>query len=73
MLCSLMRIIVQPDILFVSRDREEIITEKNIEGPPDLIIEIVSDSSREREIDRTIKRKLYAKYGVSEYWIVEPD
>lgn len=63
--------IVQPDILFVSRDREEIITDKNIEGPPDLVIEIISDSSR--EIDRTIKRKLYAKYGVSEYWIVDPD
>jgi Uma2 family endonuclease len=63
--------IVQPDILFVSKEREGIITDKNIEGPPDLVIEIISDSSR--EIDRTIKRKLYAKYGLSEYWIIDPD
>ncbi len=63
--------IVQPDILFVSKEREGIITEKNIEGPPDLVIEIISESSR--EIDMSIKRKLYARYGVPEYWIVDPD
>ncbi|MFQ6092630.1 MAG: Uma2 family endonuclease [bacterium] len=61
--------IVQPDMLFVSRERLPIITEKNIQGAPDLIIEIVSPSSDYE--DRVIKRKLYSKYGVKEYWLVE--
>lgn len=63
--------IVQPDIIFISKGREGIITERNIEGPPDLVIEIISESSK--EIDRTIKRKLYARYGISVYWIVDPE
>jgi Uma2 family endonuclease len=62
--------VVQPDILFVSKDRLGIIGKPNIQGPPDLVIEIVSESTRSKDAD--IKRKLYAKYGVREYWIVDP-
>ena len=62
--------IVQPDIIFISRERLNIITEDNIQGAPDLVIEIISKSSEYR--DRVIKRKLYSKYGVREYWVVDP-
>ena len=60
--------VVQPDIMFISKERLNIITERNIQGAPDLIVEIISLSSEYR--DRVIKRKLYSKYGVKEYWLV---
>ena len=63
--------VVQPDLLFVSAARASIITEKNIQGPPDFVIEIISQTSR--KTDETIKRKLYERYGVREYWIVDPE
>ena len=63
--------VVQPDLLFVSREREHIITRPNIQGAPDLAVEIRSPSTDER--DRTVKRKLYAEHGVKEYWLVDPD
>lgn len=62
--------VVQPDILYISAPRREIITEKNIQGAPDLVIEVLSDASR--RTDELIKKKLYEKSGVSEYWIVDP-
>ena len=62
--------VVQPDIFFISRAREGIITEKNIQGAPNLVVEIISPGTEER--DRIVKRKLYYKYGVQEYWIVDP-
>ncbi len=61
--------IVQPDILFISKKRFSIIAEKNIQGAPDLVVEIISPSTRER--DRLLKRKLYAKFGVREFWLVD--
>ena len=63
--------VVQPDLFFVSREREQIITHANIQGAPDLAVEIRSPSTDER--DRTVKRKLYAQHGVKEYWLVDPD
>lgn len=62
--------IVVPDLLFVSRKRSEIITEKNLQGAPDLVIEVLSDGTRKR--DEVTKRKLYERFGVREYWIVDP-
>jgi len=63
--------VLQPDILFVSRERSHIIGEKNIQGAPDLVIEIVSESTAYRDLVQ--KKSLYAKYGVKEYWVVVPD
>jgi Uma2 family endonuclease len=62
--------VVQPDILFVAKDRSHIITEKNIVAAPDLVVEILSEGTK--TIDRTRKKSLYEKYGVQEYWIVDP-
>ena len=63
--------IVQPDIIFVSKEREHIITRANIQGAPDLLVEILSPSTGRR--DRTVKLDLYARHGVGEYWIADPD
>ena len=63
--------VVQPDLLFVSNERAHIITDENIQGAPDLVVEILSPSTAER--DRTFKRSLYAKHGVQEYWLVDTD
>jgi Uma2 family endonuclease len=63
--------IVVPDILFVSTKRKAIITEKNLQGAPDLIIEILSKSTR--NTDERLKRNLYEHHGVTEYWIVDPE
>jgi Uma2 family endonuclease len=60
-----------PDVVFVRRDREAIITDRGIEGPPDLVVEVLSPSTALR--DRGIKRERYAASGVPEYWIVDPD
>lgn len=62
--------VVQPDILFISKERQEIITEANIKGAPDMVIEIVSPSSG--YYDLVAKKKIYARFGVKEYWIVDP-
>lgn len=62
--------IVQPDIIFISNKNKGIIREENIAGAPDLIIEILSPSSENR--DRVIKKKLYTKNRVREYWLVDP-
>jgi len=62
---------VQPDILYVRRERLGIIGEANLRQAPDLVVEVLSAGSRSRDHD--IKRKLYARFGVQEYWIVDPD
>ena len=62
--------VVQPDILFIAAERAHIITEDNVQGAPDLVIEILSPATAGR--DRTYKRTLYARYGVGEYWLVDP-
>ncbi|MBM4065533.1 MAG: Uma2 family endonuclease [Planctomycetes bacterium] len=63
--------VVQPDILFISKDRLDIIGEKNIQGAPNLVIEIISENSVYR--DMVQKKRLYARFGVKEYWIVIPE
>jgi len=62
--------IVQPDLLFISNDRASIVEEKNIQGAPDLVIEILSE--RNRRLDEVIKRQAYERFGAREYWIFDP-
>ncbi len=62
--------VVQPDILFVSNERSYIRTPANIQGAPDLVVEIISPSSERR--DWRDKRELYARHGVKEYWLIDP-
>jgi Uma2 family endonuclease len=62
--------IVVPDLLYLSRERARFLTEKNLQGPPDLVIEILSPSTRSR--DERLKRDLYERVGVQEYWLVDP-
>ena len=63
--------VVQPDILFVSRQRNQILKPECVQGTPDLVVEILSPSTA--ELDRTTKLELYAYHGVREYWIVDPE
>src|SRR5438552_57223 len=62
--------IVQPDLVFIAKERTSIIQRRAIFGAPDLLVELISPSSVQR--DRYIKRELYARFGVKEYWIGDP-
>ncbi len=63
--------VVAPDLLYISRERLGIVTEINISGGvPDLVVEILSPSTRRRDL--VLKRRLYESRGVGEYWIVDP-
>jgi Uma2 family endonuclease len=61
--------VVQPDLLVMRATRRNLISERGIEGAPDLIVEILSP--RSERTDRELKFKLYASAGVREYWIVD--
>ena len=64
--------VVEPDLLYVSNERApELLSGDYVTGAPDLVIEIGSPSTRHR--DETIKRRLYERSNVTEYWIVDPD
>lgn len=63
--------VLQPDILMIHRSRLHIVTIRGIEGPPDLVVEIVSPGSRKR--DKLDKMNMYAKYGILEYWVVDAE
>ena len=61
---------LQPDILFVAAGRESIITPRACEGAPDLVVEVLSPSTSRRDL--VLKRERYARFGVREYWLVDP-
>ena len=64
---------VIPDLVYVSSERgKEIATGDRITGAPELIIEVLSPGPENRRRDEHAKRQLYKKYGVKEYWIVDP-
>ena len=63
--------VVQPDVVYVDATKLDLITSRGIEGPPTLVIEILSPSTA--QIDRRTKMALYAKFGVPHYWIVDQD
>jgi Uma2 family endonuclease len=62
---------LEPDILFLRRGREHFLSDRGVEGPPDLVVEVLSPSTTVR--DRGIKLERYRLYGVPEYWVVDPD
>ena len=63
--------VVQPDLLFVSRERERLLSGGDaVRGAPDLVVEILSPATAGR--DRGYKHALYARHGVAEYWLVDP-
>ena len=62
--------VLQPDILFLSNEHKELLTEKNIQGAPDLVVEIISPSTA--YYDLFDKKEIYQKFGVKEYWLVDP-
>jgi Uma2 family endonuclease len=64
--------IVEPDLLYMSKARAaEVLTPQHVRGTPELVVEIGSPGTRRR--DETIKRRLYERAGVTEYWIVDPE
>ena len=63
--------VVEPDLLVILRDQLDILTATHIHGAPGIVIEILSPSTRTRDL--TIKRQLFDREGVREYWIVDPD
>ncbi|GAB4327523.1 MAG: Uma2 family endonuclease [Flammeovirgaceae bacterium] len=62
--------VVQPDIVFIANENLKYLTKRGFEGVPDLVVEIISPSTFYR--DSVEKKDLYEKFGVKEYWIVEP-
>lgn len=62
---------VQPDIVYISREREHLISERGVEGAPDLVVEVLSPSTQAR--DRGIKMRRYANSGVPHCWLVVPE
>jgi Uma2 family endonuclease len=62
--------VVEPDIVYISKARASVLTEKNVQGAPDLAVEVLSETTE--KIDRTTKLKLYGRFGVQEYWIIDP-
>jgi Uma2 family endonuclease len=62
---------LQPDVVYVSNGRRHIVREREIDGAPDLVVEVLSPSTQAR--DRGIKFRRYAAGGVSHYWIVAPE
>jgi Uma2 family endonuclease len=65
------RTVVVPDLVFVARERAGIVTERAVEGAPDLIVEILSLGTTRR--DRVAKSNAYARHGVRHYWLVDPE
>ena len=65
------RDVVEPDLLFIAKDRLHILTDENVQGAPDLVVEVISEGSRRR--DAITKRHIYEHYAVRFYWLVDPE
>lgn len=62
--------VVEPDLVFVADDQRSIITEPNIQGAPALVVEILSPRTKKRDLG--VKKDLFDRGGVREYWVVDP-
>ena len=63
--------VVQPDLVVLGADRAHIVTARGLEGVPNVVVEILSPTSGDR--DHHLKRRIYERFGVPEYWVVDPD
>lgn len=63
--------VLQPDLVFLAAERTDVLTPRHVAGPPDLVVEVLSETTRRR--DEVTKRHLYELHGVAEYWIVDPE
>ena len=63
--------VVEPDLMVVAGDQLDIITTKNVQGAPAIVVEILSPSTR--KVDESIKRRLFERGGVREYWLIDPE
>ncbi|MTI96977.1 MAG: DNA-binding protein [Firmicutes bacterium] len=63
--------VVQPDLLYISSDRTDIVRKQRIVGPPDLVVEIISPGSKRK--DRVCKLNIYLRAGVNHFWLVDPE
>lgn len=64
-------VVVQPDLLLLGPGKQSLISRKGVEGPPDLVVEILSPSNSAHDL--LTKDRLYADAGVPEYWVVSPE
>jgi Uma2 family endonuclease len=62
--------VLQPDLAIVRTTRQQLVTERGLEGPPDIVAEILSPSTR--VLDQRVKKGVCARFGVPEYWLVDP-
>lgn len=63
--------VVEPDLLFIAADQQDIVTDKHVRGAPALVVEILSPGTR--RVDEKIKHRLFERAGVREYWLVDPE
>ncbi|MSU21170.1 MAG: Uma2 family endonuclease [Pedosphaera sp.] len=61
----------QPDLVFISKQNYSVLTDAGLEGAPDLVVEILSPKTA--DLDRKVKRRVYARSGVKEFWLVDPE
>ena len=62
--------VVVPDVVFVAADQRSILTEPNIQGAPALVVEVLSPGTKQRDLG--VKKDLFERGGVREYWVVDP-
>jgi len=63
--------VLDPDVMVILSDRASILGPKNVQGAPDICVEVLSPGTRRK--DELVKRRLYEQHGVTEYWIVDPE
>ena len=62
---------MEPDLLVIAGDQLDILTTKNVQGAPAIVVEILSPGTR--KVDESIKRRLFERGGVREYWLIDPE
>ena len=63
--------VVEPDLAIIRKSRRDSISKRGFEGSPDVVVEILSPSTRGNDV--FLKKAAYARLGIQEYWIVDPD